>query len=146
MRANVCPAIGDTLVCYFDDLGRLNTTVTRATDDGFAVTFSASSHKRDKLADRLVWLLNHKRYNLADEREAPRKPLSNKAMITLSDGRRIQCRVSDISLTGAAFKTDGPTLRVGERITAGTLTGEVVRSDRDGFAVRFLHKKQEQAT
>ncbi len=142
LRAQVSPANGETVICYFDDLGRVSGTVARQLDDGFAIHFQTSAHKRDKLADRLIWLINHKRYGLQDQRSAPRKAKGGPALITRTDGTRIQCRVIDISMTGAAFEFDGPPPIVGERVRAGTIIGEVVRSVTGEFAIRFLALKK----
>ncbi len=143
VRSKVMPPKGDPVVCYFDDLGRVSAHVTRHLDDGFAVRFDASAHKRDKLADRLIWLINHKKFNLTDERAAPRKAAGGPALVTRSDGTKLQCRVIDISMTGAAFEHEGAIPIVGERVRAGTITGEVVRSVSNEFAIRFLIKPKE---
>ncbi len=143
VRSEVMPAEGDPVVCYFDDLGRVSAQVVRHLDDGFAVSFDASTHKRDKLADRLIWLINHKKFNLTDERAAPRKAAGGPALVTRSDGTKLQCRVIDISMTGAAFEHEGAIPVIGERVRAGTITGEVVRSVSNEFAIRFLIKAKE---
>jgi len=136
------PVIGTRVVCYFDDLGRVSGEVIRKTDEGFAVTFQTPQHKKDKLADRLVWLLNHKKYDLDDERSSPRKATGGPALITRPNGTQLQCRVIDISLSGAAFEFDGPVPIVGENVRVGSLIGEVVRAVSGEFAIRFLHKKK----
>ncbi len=140
VRSKVCPPEGQSVICYFDDLGRVTARVIRHITDGFAVVFEASAHKRDKLADRLVWLMNHKKFDLKDERSAPRKAAGGPALITLASGTKLQCRVIDISLTGAAFEYQGPIPFVGEIVRAGKLKGEVVRSITNEFAIRFMHK------
>ncbi|MEO0551314.1 MAG: PilZ domain-containing protein [Pseudomonadota bacterium] len=138
--AEAQPPIGEKVVCYFDDLGRVMGTVVRHVPDGFAVEFQATSHKKDKLADRLVWLVNHKSFNLEDERSAPRKAAGGPALVTRANGTKMQCRVIDISLTGAAFEVEGPIPMIGEVVLAGSLKGEVVRSVTNEFAIRFLHR------
>lgn len=142
VRAHAIPEIGAPVVCYFDDLGRVSGQITRHTEDGFAVEFNSSRHKKDKLSDRLVWLLNHKKYDLTDERSAPRKAGGGPALVTRSNGTKLQCRVIDISLTGAAFEFDGPVPVVGEHVRVGTLRGEVVRAVSREFAIRFIHPKK----
>src|SRR6056297_3082177 len=82
LEAVAIPPIGTKLVCYFDDLGRVAAEVIRPTASGFAVAFTSSQHKKDKLADRLVWLLNYKKYDLTDERSAPRKATGGPALVT----------------------------------------------------------------
>ncbi|MEO0982865.1 MAG: PilZ domain-containing protein [Pseudomonadota bacterium] len=139
MEARQRPPLGANVVCYFDGLGRVAATVVRRTAEGFAVLFRISPFKRDKLADRLTWLLNKDALGLAEDREAPRHAASGPAVITRQDGSRLQCRVLDISLTGAGFETDGAAPMIGEIIQTGNLRGEVVRRTEKGFGVRFLH-------
>ncbi len=142
LESKMQPPVKQSVICYFDDIGRVRGHVVRHLDDGFAIRFDASAHKRDKLADRLVWLINHKHLDLADERSAPRKAAGGPALVTRSDGSKLQCRVIDISLSGAAFEYEGPIPMVGEIIRAGSIKGEVVRSVTNEFAIRFLHKPQ----
>lgn len=138
--AKVTPPVGSMVVCYFDDIGRVAAKVVRHVSDGFAVAFETTAHKRDKLSDRLIWLWNRKRYNLQDERAAPRYAGGGPALVTRANGTKLQCRVIDISLTGAAFHVDGPSPLVGELVRAGSIKGEVVRSEPNAFAIRFLSK------
>ena len=142
LSAQILPPEGQAIVCYFDDLGRVAARVVRHVEDGFAVTFESSAHKRDKLADRLVWLVNHKKFELQDERAAPRKAAGGPALVTRANGSKLQCRVIDISLTGAAFEYKGAAPFVGEIVRAGSLKGEVVRSVSNEFAIHFLHKRK----
>lgn len=142
VEAKVLPDEGSALVCYFDDLGRVMARVVRHVGEGFAVAFEVTQHKRDKLADRLVWLINHKKYDLQDERSAPRKATGGPALVTRANGTKLQCRVIDISLTGAAFEVDGPLPVLGEYVRVGSLRGEIVRAQANEFAIRFLHKQK----
>jgi len=143
-RTHTQPEVNTEIVCYLDELGRLPARITRRLDKGFAVAFDTSAHKRDKLADQLTWLANRKKYNLEieDIRGAPRKPASGPALIKRANGQRVQCRVVDISLTGAALQAKGSVPVLGEHIQVGKLKGEVVRSIGTDFAIRFLHDKK----
>jgi len=133
------PGIDQQVICYFDEVGRVVANVVRHSADGFAVRFHTSPHKRDKLADRLTWLLNRDTLGLDEERGSDRYQASGEAIVTLSGGRMLQCSVTDISLTGAAFEADGKAPFIGEKITVGNLYGEVVRVSGNKFAVRYLH-------
>lgn len=132
------PAVGTPIVCYFDDLGRVAASVIRRTPEGFAVKFNASRHKRDKLADKLTWLLNRERLGMSDQRESPRHPGGGPALVIRKDGRQVQCRVLDISLSGASFETSGPVPPIGEMVMAGNIHGEVVRATENSFAIRYV--------
>lgn len=143
LEAAAVPQIGTKIICYFDELGRVAGDVIRKTDNGFAVQFQTPKHKKDKLADRLVWLLNYQKYDLVDERASPRKATGGPALITRANGTQLQCRVIDISLTGAAFEFDGPVPIVGEHVRVGSLRGAVVRAITGEFAIRFIHQKKD---
>lgn len=143
LEAAAIPGIGTNVVCYFDELGRVAGEVARTTDTGFAVQFETPKHKKDKLADRLVWLVNYEKYDLVDERTSPRKATGGPALITRANGTKLQCRVIDISLTGAAFEFDGPVPIVGEHVRVGSLRGAVVRAITGEFAIRFIHQKKD---
>lgn len=132
------PPAGQQIVCYFDEFGRVAADVIRMTPGGFAVRFQTSALKREKLADRLTWLLNKDKLGLADDRTVTRFSAAGQAVVILSDGARLQCRLTDISLTGAAFEALGAPPFVGDRVHAGNLSAEVVRVAGTKFAVRFL--------
>ena len=138
--ANMCPAPEANVICYLDDLGRIEAKVVRPTAQGFAIEFLVTSRKKDKIADRLTWLANAKKLGLDDEREAPRYAGGGAALVTRANGRILQCRTIDISLAGAAFEGYGPAPPVGEIVSVGNLRGEVVRTLRNGFAIRYLTK------
>ena len=145
VRANNVPALGEQIVCYFDEVGRVAGSVVRHTEDGFAIQFQAVQHKRDRLADKLTWLHNKDKLGLVEERGAPRFAASGPAILIRQDGRRLQCRVVDISLTGAGFETDGPPPMIGERVVTGNITAEVVRRTGKSFGVRFVRPDQSPA-
>lgn len=132
------PRAGAQVVCYFNDLGRVAATVIRATPTGFAVQFKIAAHKRDKLADRLTWLLNKDQLHLVDDRATGRKPQTGPALLSLDDGRQIKCRVLDISLTGASFEAEGAPPMLGDTVFAGNVRGQVVRVSGKGFAIRYV--------
>jgi PilZ domain len=132
------PSAGEQVVCYFEQLGRVQADVIRATPQGFAVRFHTSTLKRDKLADRLTWLVNKDVLGLAEERGAVRFAASGQTTVKLPDGRDLVCRLTDISLSGAAFEALGHPPFVGDRILTASLPAEVVRVAGRTFAVRYL--------
>lgn len=134
------PRIDSRIVCYIGHIGRVSAIVVRHSEDGFAVRFQTTQLKRDKLADKLTWLLNREPLNLEEQRAAPRYAARGPALIRRENGQRLQCRVIDISLTGAGFKTDGAAPLIGEIVTAGNLKGKVVRCEEDFFAIAYLTK------
>ncbi len=138
VTARIVPAVDDHVVCYIEEIGRVAGRVTRHAGTGFAIAFQTSQTKRDRLADKLTWLYNKARLGLAEERGAPRFAADGPAIVVRQDGRRLNCRVIDISLTGAGFETEGPPPMVGELVTTGSLSGEVMRCANKAFGIRFL--------
>jgi hypothetical protein len=129
--------LGEKVIAYLDHIGRIEGVVTRRLDNGFAMTILASERKRDKLAAQLTWLANKHELDLPEdrrhERVQPRNPMS---ILQLADGRQYQCRLIDLSLSGAAIEIDvKPAL--GVAVTLGTMRGRVVRHFEDGIAIEF---------
>ncbi len=132
------PGVDSQIVCYIDDFARIAGRVVKLTSDGFVMAFDAPVNKREKLADRLVWLLNAERLGLSEERAETRIPITAPCQVLRSDGSRINCRVVDISLSGASFESTDSLPKLEEIVRAGTLAGTVVRRDRKFFAIHFI--------
>lgn len=128
---------GQKVIAYLDHIGRVEGAITRLLPNGFAMTIAASDRKRDKLAAQLTWLANKHELDLPEdrrhERVSPRKPMST---LRLADGRQYDCRIIDLSLSGAAIEIDvKPAL--GVQVMLGTMRGQVVRHFEEGIAVEF---------
>lgn len=137
LRAERVGQPGEKVIAYIDHIGRIEGVVTRTQEDGFAMTIVASDRKKDKLAAQLTWLANKHELDLPEDRRheriAPRNPIS---VMQLADGRQYQCRIIDLSLSGAAVEIDvRPAL--GTQVTLGTMRGQVVRHFEDGVAIEF---------
>ncbi|WP_421913259.1 PilZ domain-containing protein [Mesorhizobium sp.] len=128
---------GEKVIAYIDHIGRIEGVVTRTLQDGFAMTVIASDRKKDKLAAQLTWLANKHELDLPEdrrhERVAPRNPTS---VLQLTDGRQYQCRIIDLSLSGAAIEIDVKPA-IGVQVMLGTMRGQVVRHFEDGVAIEF---------
>ncbi|MEP7031078.1 MAG: PilZ domain-containing protein [Pseudolabrys sp.] len=131
--------VGERVIAYVDHLGRLEGKIARMIDNGFAMTISATSRKRDKLAAQLTWLANRQILNLPEDRRHGRfTPKKTLARLILPNGTNVTCRVIDLSASGTAIAI-APELRpdIGSAVTVGKTTGRVVRHIEDGFAVEF---------
>ena len=130
---------GERVIAYIDHLGRLEGTIARLYQNGFAMTVAATPRKRDKLAAQLTWLANRHILNLPEDRRhgriIPRKPVTHLAM---PNGVHFTCRIIDLSESGAAVAIS-PELRpaMGTMVTIGKTPGRVVRHIDDGFAIEF---------
>lgn len=128
---------GERVIAYLDHIGRVEGIVTRRLDDGFAMTIIASERKRDKLAAQLTWLANKHELDLPEDRRheriTPRNPIT---LLKLPDGRQYQCRIIDLSLSGAAVELETKPEN-GTQVLLGSMRGTVVRQFEDGVAVEF---------
>jgi hypothetical protein len=137
--APVSGRVGERVIAYVDHLGRLEGQIAREVNNGFAMTISATTRKRDKLAAQLTWLANRQILDLPEDRRHGRfVPRNAMARLVLPNGTNVACRVIDVSASGAAVSIN-PTLRppVGAAVTIGKTPGRVVRHIEDGFAIEF---------
>ena len=128
---------GERVIAYLDHVGRIEGVVTRTFEDGFAMTVIASERKREKLSAQLTWLANREDLGLPEdrrhERVAPRNPFS---AMHMEDGRSYECRIIDLSLSGAGIEIDVRPA-IGTQVTLGTMRGTVVRHFEEGIAIEF---------
>ena len=89
------------------------------------------------MAAQLTWLANKDILNLPEDRRHERVvPDIRHSSIVLEDGRRYNCKITDISLSGAAVEIEvRPAL--GTPISLGRMRARVVRHFSDGIAVEF---------
>lgn len=131
------PRAGEQVVAYIDHIGRIEGRCTRVFDNGFAMTIAATLRRRDKLADQLTWFANRNVLGLPEDRRHKRVELRNpRSTLTLPDGSVIECRVVDVSLSGAAVATKAK-LPLGSPVTLGRTPARVVRHLDTGFALEF---------
>ncbi len=133
----VIGAIGERIIAYVDNLGRIEGKISRVFGGGFAVSIHATGRKRDKFASQLTWLANRDALGLPEDRVHDRLiPRNPKSHITLADGRTYDCAVIDMSLGGAAIAIDVRPL-VGSTITLGKMRARIVRHLDHGLALEF---------
>lgn len=137
--------VGEHIIAYLEQIGRIEGSITRLLDDGFAMTIRATERKRDKLASQLTYLANRHELDLPDdrthERSEPRQPLST---LHMDDGRQYPCRIVDLSLSGAAVEIDVKP-EVGTPVTLGAMNGKVVRHFLEGVAIEFTTVQEQEA-
>jgi len=128
---------GERVIAYIDHLGRLEGIIARQFLNGFAMTISATSRKRDKLAAQLTWLANRSILNLPEDRRHERiVPRNPGGRLILPNGIKVGCRIIDVSLSGAAISTTHRP-EIGSQVTIGNIPGRVVRHIEDGIAIEF---------
>jgi len=135
LRAPISPRVGERIVAYLDNLGRLEGTVARIFEGGFAVELKASAQKRERIANLLTWLTN--RELGGEERQHERfEPRVAAQKLIMPNSDVYDCRVIDVSLSGASVATQvKPPLET--VVILGRLRGTVVRHHDQGFAIQF---------
>lgn len=136
--------IGDRVIVYLDNLGRFEGNLVRRFHGGFAIETQLQNNQRARLAERIEWLQSDK--SGAERRAFPgraarRAPTEQESgsgtRLTIENGEEVQCRILDISLTGAHIGIDSRP-QVGTHVTVGKTLGRVVRHTDEGVGVEFL--------
>jgi len=138
--APVSGEIGERVVCYLEEIGRVEGKITRIIDGGFCIAFVVTERKREKLADKLTWLANRASLNIADGRTHNRhQPQHRETVVTFNDGKTVGCSIVDLSLGGASIAFDDEIdVAVGTQIRLGRTIGHVVRRHEAGVSIRFV--------
>lgn len=145
MVSPVTTQLGEHIIAYIDHIGRVEGTVTRIFDGGFAIAIKATDHKREKIAEQLTWISNRQLLGLPEDRRHTRiQPKNPNSSLKLPDGRSYECRVIDMSISGAAVKIS-VCPAIGTEVILGKMRGRVVRHFDEGIAVEFLDIQEKQA-
>jgi len=140
--APVAGGAGEKVIAYVDHIGRIEGTIQNQMEGGFLMDIAASPRKRDKMAAQLTWLANKDILNLPEDRRHERVvPDIRHSTVVLDDGRRYNCKIIDISLSGAAIELDvRPAM--GTPVTLGRMRARVVRHFQNGVAVEFASAQE----
>ncbi len=129
--------VRERVICYIDQLGRVEGVIARVFANGFALQFSVPLYKREKLADQLTWLANRHALGMPEDRRHERiVPKNPRSTLVLADGREHLVKLLDVSLSGAAIVSDA-SAPIGTTVTIGRTPAQVVRVFANGFAVEF---------
>jgi hypothetical protein len=138
LMAPVQPDMGEKIIAYFEQLGGLEGTVVRTFSGGFAMQFSITSHKREKLAETLMFLMNKNVHPGIEGRRHERIAVStNTQSLTLTEGLVVSCEVTDLSISGASIVTPAKP-EIGALVKLGNLNARVVRYHDRGIALEFV--------
>lgn len=131
------PESGQTLVAYLEDIGRVEAISTMPVQGGFRVDFTLQGSRLERLQQRIEWLKNRDPDDETGRRHARFEPTEKQSQISLPDGRVYNCEVIDISVSGAAIKTE-VVPSVGTYLMLGKMRGRVVRYIEQGVAIEFV--------
>jgi hypothetical protein len=140
--APMAGTVGEKIIAYLDSIGRIEGSITELMEGGFHMEVIASTRKRDKMAAQLTWLANKDVLNLPEDRRHERVVPDNRhSTVVLDDGRRYNCKIIDISLSGAAIEL-AVRPAMGTPVTLGRMRARVVRHFQDGVAVEFASAQE----
>ncbi len=130
-------SIGERVVFYFEELGRLEGMIVRYVDAGFAVALILPPAKRERVADLLTWMANSDTdEGVASRRHKRIAPKQKHADMQVEDGRTLPVEIVDVSVSGVGLKS-ATVPAVGLRVEIGRRSGRVVRQFKGGLAVEF---------
>ncbi|HYA71802.1 MAG TPA: PilZ domain-containing protein [Roseiarcus sp.] len=136
-EAEASGEIGERIIAYLNQIGRVEGTVARHFYGGFAIQMKLPPLKREKLADQLTWLANRQVLGMPEDRRHERiAPRDRNTTLTLPGGREHLARIIDVSRSGAALAID-VTPPIGTPVTVGSRPAQVVRQFNGGLAVEF---------
>jgi hypothetical protein len=137
LAASVKGPIGERVISYFEEFGKIQGPIVRVLDLGFVVKITANDDDRSKLLRKLLWLEQNKNWDVPDVRAharvIPQDPIST---LIFADGSTLGCFVIDMSESGVAVSAD-IIPEVKTVLAVGRVVGTVVRHFTEGFAVRF---------
>lgn len=140
--APVAGDVGERVIAYIDHIGRIEGSILSHVEGGFVMDMVASPRKRDKMAAQLTWLANKDLLNLPEDRRHERVVPDNRhSTVVLDDGRRYNCKIIDISLSGAAIEL-AVRPAMGTPVTLGRMRARVIRHFPDGVAVEFASAQE----
>jgi hypothetical protein len=132
-------AIGENVVLYVDQIGRVEGTIVRQFDEGFAIVLDVPTRTPERLARRLKEIVSGGKLTPEPERRAePRIKLNGEATHrATADGR--EYKVANLSFTGAEVKLlGGERPPIGAILELGKIRGKVIRHTEAGVAIRFI--------
>jgi c-di-GMP-binding flagellar brake protein YcgR len=129
--------IGERVVAYLTQIGRVEGTIARHFDEGFAIQMRLPVLKREKLADQLTWLANRQALGMAEDRRHERiTPRFSHATLKMPDGHEYLAKLVDISVSGAALAVAAQP-PIGSSVVVGDTAAQIVRHFEGGIAVEF---------
>jgi len=136
-QADAAVRQAERIVAYLNQIGRLEGTVARTFQGGFAIQMRLPQAKRERLADQLTWLANRAALGLPEDRRHERlTPIQQNTTVRLPNGTAYAATLADVSMSGAAIFVDAQPA-AGASVVVGSTVAQVVRLIDGGIAVEF---------
>ena len=139
IRAPLVGDLGERVVAYVQELGRIEGVIVRRGIDWFAVELRVPSSRLRKLATRIDGLVRRQAAGSPERRSSERLDRDQDqdwTTLLLSDGREFEAGLIDVSSNSAALDVD-VALPVGAAVTVGKRRAHVSRHFAGGIAVTF---------
>jgi hypothetical protein len=129
--------IGESVVAYFRQIGRIEGIIARHFGECFAVKMQAPPLRREQLAGRIGRLTTLRPLGSPDNREIERMvPYEEATTLRTLDGREYLATLLDVSPYGAALNiSEAPPLDA--QVIVGSSLARVMRHFPGGVAVAF---------
>ncbi len=138
LSAPTSGAIGERVIAYFDQLGRIEGVIVRHLENGFVITANIPAAKKEKLVNQLTWLVNRATLGLPEDRRHERiVPKVVATTIRFADGQTVAAKIIDVSVSGAAVNCEA-VAAAGAILQIGATTARVVRAFQNGLALEFV--------
>lgn len=129
--------LGERVVAYLTQIGRVEGTIARHFDEGFAIQMKLPPLKREKLADQLTWLANRQALGMAEDRRHERiAPRHLHVTMKMPSGHEHLGKLIDVSISGAALAVAAKP-PIGSSVVIGETAAQIVRHFEGGVAVEF---------
>jgi hypothetical protein len=133
-------AVGETVIVYIDQLGRVEGEIVRHLDDGFAVKLNGGSRTTEKLTRRIAEMEESGTPNPQRERRREPRIATDEPATPAKSPESPEAQVINLSLFGAEIRIrERPA--IGELVQIGRLRGRVVRHSKSGVAIEFIDLK-----
>ncbi len=140
MLADHVPLVDELVIIHIAELGPLEGRVSRAVAGGFAIEFSISHRRRQRLAAQITWLLNRHELDAVSQRRAGHDRIAatgKPATVTFPDSTSLECNLIDVSVSGASIAmSERP--EIGSKIVLGRHPARIVRHHDRGVGVEFI--------
>jgi len=134
----VIGSVGERVISYFGEFGKLDGWISDVVQDGFLIDLQVTRARREQLSSKLIWLDQQQKHAVYDAREQERiVPENPHSTLLFADGNAASCFVIDMSVSGAAVSAEIQPA-IGTPLAVGHAVGRVVRHLPEGFAVKFV--------
>lgn len=138
VRHHARPSLGRNVIAYVEGLDRFEGHVARLFRRGFAIEFTMSDRKRQRLTTAIAALSGKDGLeNFADRRAVARICGEGETVLCrLDNGEAVECKIIDCSIANANLRAAVRPF-IGAGIRVGLSRATVVRHTHEGFAVEF---------